>query len=41
MTNTNAAVAARQTNDLDAYWLPFTPNRAFKRAPRLIAMAAR
>jgi len=27
------------TNDLDAYWLPFTPNRAFKRAPRLIAGA--
>jgi len=30
---------ARQTNDLDAFWLPFTPNRAFKRAPRLIAGA--
>jgi len=30
---------ARQTNDLDAFWLPFTPNRAFKRAPRLIARA--
>ena len=29
----------RQTNDLDAYWIPFTPNRAFKRAPRLIARA--
>jgi beta-alanine--pyruvate transaminase len=29
----------RQTNDLDAFWLPFTPNRAFKRAPRLIARA--
>jgi beta-alanine--pyruvate transaminase len=28
-----------QTNDLDAFWLPFTPNRAFKRAPRLIARA--
>ncbi|HML07455.1 MAG TPA: aspartate aminotransferase family protein [Xanthobacteraceae bacterium] len=26
-------------NDLDAFWLPFTPNRAFKRAPRLIARA--
>ena len=24
-------------NDLDAFWLPFTPNRAFKRAPRLVA----
>ena len=30
---------ARQTNDLEAFWLPFTPNRAFKRAPRLIARA--
>jgi beta-alanine--pyruvate transaminase len=29
-------IAARQTNDLDAFWLPFTANRAFKRAPRLI-----
>jgi beta-alanine--pyruvate transaminase len=26
-------------NDLEAYWLPFTPNRAFKSAPRLIARA--
>jgi len=26
-----------QTNDLEAFWLPFTPNRAFRRAPRLIA----
>ena len=34
-----AASLARQTNDLDAFWLPFTPNRAFKRAPRLIAPA--
>jgi beta-alanine--pyruvate transaminase len=33
------ASLARQTNDLDAFWLPFTPNRAFKRAPRLIARA--
>jgi len=37
MTDTN--VLARQTNDLDAFWLPFTPNRAFKRAPRLISRA--
>jgi beta-alanine--pyruvate transaminase len=33
------ATLTRQTNDLDAFWLPFTPNRAFKRAPRLIARA--
>src|ERR1700687_3569370 len=26
-------------NDLEAYWLPFTPNRAFKAEPRLIARA--
>jgi beta-alanine--pyruvate transaminase len=26
-------------NDLESYWLPFTPNRAFKKAPRLIARA--
>jgi beta-alanine--pyruvate transaminase len=34
-----AASLARQTNDLDAFWIPFTPNRAFKRAPRLLARA--
>jgi beta-alanine--pyruvate transaminase len=26
-------------NDLEAFWLPFTPNRAFKKRPRLIARA--
>jgi beta-alanine--pyruvate transaminase len=26
-------------NDLAAYWMPFTPNRAFKAAPRLLARA--
>ena len=26
-------------NDLASYWVPFTPNRAFKRAPRLFARA--
>jgi beta-alanine--pyruvate transaminase len=39
MSPTAAAASARQTNDLDAFWLPFTPNLAFKRAPRLIARA--
>jgi beta-alanine--pyruvate transaminase len=39
MTSATAAAVMRQTNDLDAFWLPFTPNRAFKRAPRLIARA--
>jgi beta-alanine--pyruvate transaminase len=26
-------------NDLEAYWMPFTPNRAFKKAPRLMTRA--
>jgi beta-alanine--pyruvate transaminase len=26
-------------NDLEAYWLPFTPNRAFKKRPRLVVRA--
>ncbi len=39
MSPPTATASARQTNDLDAYWIPFTPNRAFKRAPRLIARA--
>jgi beta-alanine--pyruvate transaminase len=30
---------ASMPNDLDAYWLPFTPNRAFKRAPRIVVRA--
>src|SRR5207237_5473442 len=31
--------AASVPNDLESYWIPFTPNRAFKKAPRLIARA--
>jgi beta-alanine--pyruvate transaminase len=31
--------AASLPNDLEAYWMPFTPNRAFKKAPRLITRA--
>ena len=27
-------------NNLDAYWMPFTANRSFKQAPRLLARAA-
>ncbi|HVG50782.1 MAG TPA: aspartate aminotransferase family protein [Xanthobacteraceae bacterium] len=30
---------ATAPNDLAAYWMPFTPNRAFKAAPRLLARA--
>jgi beta-alanine--pyruvate transaminase len=33
------SITAAVPNDLEAYWLPFTPNRAFKKAPRLIARA--
>lgn len=29
----------RQPNDLSAFWLPFTPNRAFKARPRMLARA--
>ena len=32
-----AASRAEVPNDLEAFWLPFTPNRAFKQRPRLIA----
>ena len=33
------AATAQIPNDLDSFWMPFTPNRAFKRAPRLFARA--
>jgi beta-alanine--pyruvate transaminase len=32
-----SSVRADVPNDLEAFWLPFTPNRAFKKRPRLIA----
>jgi beta-alanine--pyruvate transaminase len=31
--------SAAVPNDLESFWIPFTPNRAFKRAPRLIGRA--
>ena len=31
---------ARAPNDLSAFWMPFTPNRAFKKNPRLLARAS-
>jgi beta-alanine--pyruvate transaminase len=37
--STNALATATLPNDLEAYWMPFTPNRQFKKAPRLIARA--
>jgi beta-alanine--pyruvate transaminase len=30
---------ALKPNDLASYWMPFTPNRAFKQAPRMLAGA--
>ncbi len=32
-----SAARVEVPNDLEAFWLPFTPNRAFKKAPRLIS----
>ena len=32
-----AAQRAEVPNDLEAFWMPFTPNRAFKKRPRFIA----
>ena len=37
--NLRAANDAANPNDLAAWWLPFTPNRAFKARPRLISGA--
>src|SRR5437879_13623553 len=39
MSNAGQSRAAAIPNDLASYWLPFTPNRAFKASPRLIARA--
>jgi beta-alanine--pyruvate transaminase len=39
MPNAGPSTAAAIPNDLASYWLPFTPNRAFKASPRLIARA--
>ena len=38
MTST-ADTEALLRNDLHAYWMPFTANRAFKQSPRLLAYA--
>ncbi len=38
MSQPRRAADARP-NDLEAFWMPFTPNRAFKKAPRLITRA--
>jgi beta-alanine--pyruvate transaminase len=42
MSRAEASRATNDThtpNDLSAWWMPFTPNRSFKRRPRLIAHA--
>ena len=39
MTQSDATALPSVPNDLSAFWMPFTPNRAFKKAPRLIAGA--
>jgi beta-alanine--pyruvate transaminase len=39
MPSAPATRATAVPNDLEAFWIPFTPNRAFKAAPRLIARA--
>src|SRR5260370_8755223 len=39
MSSAQTQRASVVPNDLAAYWLPFTPNRAFKAAPRLFARA--
>src|SRR5436190_18789628 len=39
MPTASISRASAVPNDLEAYWLPFTPNRAFKASPRLIARA--
>ncbi len=36
---TTKQVAPTVPNDLASFWVPFTPNRAFKKAPRLISRA--
>jgi beta-alanine--pyruvate transaminase len=35
----NPRATTARPNDLDAFWMPFTANRAFKRSPRLLARA--
>jgi len=37
MLTEDGAARAEVPNDLNAFWLPFTPNRAFKKRPRLIS----
>src|SRR5579862_139821 len=38
-TSSAAASRALAPNDLEAFWLPYTANRAFKKSPRMVARA--
>ncbi|MDO9459798.1 MAG: aminotransferase class III-fold pyridoxal phosphate-dependent enzyme, partial [Alphaproteobacteria bacterium] len=40
MSDDASLKVASGANDLSAYWMPFTPNRQFKLAPRLLARAS-
>jgi len=37
--SSSAAASLTHPNDLEAYWMPFTANRAFKKSPRIVARA--
>ncbi|WP_034995196.1 aspartate aminotransferase family protein [Beijerinckia mobilis] len=37
--STSLASTGPLPNDLEAYWMPFTANRAFKKSPRIVASA--
>ena len=39
MSSSSAAVRTNMPNDLEAFWMPFTANRAYKKNPRMIARA--
>jgi beta-alanine--pyruvate transaminase len=39
MPSSRPSAAASVPNDLEPYWVPFTPNRAFKKRPRLVTSA--
>ena len=39
--NPSSVVRAEIPNDLAAFWMPFTPNRAFKKRPRLVSRRQR
>ena len=39
MASSRPSAVSSVPNDLEPYWMPFTPNRAFKKRPRLVASA--